>query len=193
MKPMKRFFAFAILISAPFFANAQSTSLADLQQDFALLKRETGQLRLEVEQLRRENKVLSESLKATRAASSNNDSVNALAISLRTEMTSKDEALKKEILAQVKTEMESLAAQTTAALKKLADAIGHTSPVAANVNFSENYPKDKGVIHTVVSGDTISGIARKYGSRTKWIQDANKIVNPSRDLTLGRQIFVPQE
>lgn len=189
---MKRIFTYAAFAAGSVLAQAQSTTIADIQQDFSLMRREVGQLRLEVEQLRLENKRLAESVKNLKAAAANNDGLSSLANSLRTEMTSKDEASKREILAQIKSEMESLAAQTNASLKKLADAIGARPQGGIAASFSESYPKS-GTTHTVVSGDTISGIARKYNSRTKWIQDANRIADPSRDLTVGRQIFVPQE
>lgn len=43
------------------------------------------------------------------------------------------------------------------------------------------------------AGDSISKIARKMNSRIKWIQDANKIADPSRGLRIGDEIFVPQK
>lgn len=189
---MKRIFIFAMFAGTAVLANAQGASLADLQQDFALMRREVGQLRLEVEQLRNENSKLAEALKKAQSSSTNADSMNAVASSLRTEMTSKDETVKREVLAQIKREMESMAAQTNASLKKLADAIGSRPQAPLPTNFSSNYPQT-GVSHTVASGDTLSGIARQYGSKTKWIQDANKIADPARDLTVGRQIFIPKE
>lgn len=189
MKKILAYFFITFMVSAAF---AQSTTVADLRQDFDILKRELGQLRLEVEQLRLENKRLAESVKNARAAASSNDSLNTVANSLRTEMTSKDENAKQEVLAQVRKEMESLASQTNASLMKLAEAMGSRPKAVAAVDFSENYPKT-GTTHTVVSGDTISAIARKYNSKTKWIQDANKIADPARDLIVGKQIFIPQE
>ena len=48
-----------------------------------------------------------------------------------------------------------------------------------------------GVTHTVERGDTLSKIARKYGSTVKWIQDANRIADANRGLVIGQTIFVP--
>jgi len=59
------------------------------------------------------------------------------------------------------------------------------------VEFSEDYPEN-GVLYTVKRGDTLSGIARRLDSTVKDIQNANKIVDPARDLRVGDVIFVPQ-
>ena len=55
----------------------------------------------------------------------------------------------------------------------------------------KDYPKS-GITYTVQSGDSISKIARKNNSRIKWIQDANKISDPSK-LQVGDEIFIPQK
>jgi LysM repeat protein len=71
------------------------------------------------------------------------------------------------------------------------DTVGGAQPkISTPVHFSEDYPKT-GVTYTVRSGDTLSAIARAHGSTVKHIQNANKIVNPSRDLQVGQTIFIP--
>ena len=62
--------------------------------------------------------------------------------------------------------------------------------IALPTNFSDDYPKT-GVSYTVQPGDTLSAIARIHGSSIKHIQNANKIVIPSRDLQVGQTIFIP--
>ena len=58
--------------------------------------------------------------------------------------------------------------------------------------FSDVYPKT-GISYEVQSGDTLSQIALKYGSRVSYIQNANLIANPSKDLQVGDIIFIPLE
>jgi len=63
-----------------------------------------------------------------------------------------------------------------------------TSPVPA---FSDDYPQ-KGFVHKVEKGETVSSIAQKYNSREKWIRDANLIVDPT-NLFEGKDLFIPIE
>ena len=107
-------------------------------------------------------------------------------------MGAQNESLKREIIALVKKDLEAMAAQTNANIQKLAAAIGTRPQADLPANFSDDYPKT-GVTYTVQSGDSISRIARKMNSRIKWIQDANKIADPTRGLRVGDEIFVPQK
>ncbi len=167
-------------------------TLADMQQDMALLKREVGNLRLEVEQLSRSNAELSLQLKAAKASSTSNDLVRAQVSSVRSEVSSQNEALKREIVSLVKKDIENLAAQTDAAIQKLAKAVGSRPQAELPVSFGDDYPK-MGVTYVVKSGDTIGKIARQNNSKIKWIQDANKIADPNRGLRVGETIFIPQK
>ncbi len=166
-------------------------TLADMQQDMALLKREVGNLRLEVEQLSRRNSELTRQLNAAKASSTSNDLVRAQVSSVRSEVSSQNEALKREIISLVKKDIENLASQTDAAIQKLAKAMGSRPQAALPVSFSDDYPK-MGITYVVKSGDTIGKIARQNNSKIKWIQDANKIADPSRGLRVGETIFIPQ-
>ena len=56
--------------------------------------------------------------------------------------------------------------------------------------FSDNYPKS-GVSYEVQSGDTLSQIAVQFGSSVEYIQNANQINDPARDLLVGDIIFIP--
>ena len=56
--------------------------------------------------------------------------------------------------------------------------------------FSNNYPKS-GVSYEVQSGDTLSQIAVQFGSSVEYIQNANQINDPARDLLVGDIIFIP--
>ena len=56
--------------------------------------------------------------------------------------------------------------------------------------FSTDYPQ-KGFVHKVEKGETVSSIAKKYESKVKWIIDANQIVDPQRFLS-GRTFCSPK-
>ena len=47
-------------------------------------------------------------------------------------------------------------------------------------------------IHIVQKGDTVKSIAKKYGSRVKWIVDANQLTDPEK-IKVGEKIKVPQK
>ena len=77
-------------------------------------------------------------------------------------------------------------------MEKLAKAIGSRPQASMPVAFGSDYPQS-GITYVVQSGDTLAKIARKNNSKIKWIQDANKIADPSRGLRIGDKIFIPQE
>ncbi|MGC6423677.1 MAG: LysM peptidoglycan-binding domain-containing protein [Lentimonas sp.] len=164
-----------------------------MNQDLKLLSQEVKSLRLEVEQARRENA----QLKAQMAAAASNRDTDAKITNLssaietlRREYRQADEAQKRAIIAEVNRQINALAKQTEGALNSVANAVESQPSTPLNVTFSDDYPKT-GKPYTVRSGDTLSGIAREHGSTVKHIQNANKIVNPARDLQVGQTIFIP--
>ena len=48
------------------------------------------------------------------------------------------------------------------------------------------------IIHIVKRGDTVKSIAKKYGSRVKWILNANQLTDPKK-IKVGEKISVPQK
>lgn len=187
---MKKFLTIFIVATVSACASAQSSVLADILQDLELIKREVGKLSLEIERLSSENESLKKALKDAQNAATSNEGMNAATASLRAEINSSVAKSQSETLAIVRKELDSLASQTNANLEKLAKAIGAKPQGQVQTNVSENYPK-MGVTHTVERGDTLSKIARKYGSTVKWIQDANRIADANRGLVIGQTIFVP--
>ena len=171
--------------------NAQSVAVADLQQDMDILKREVGQLRLEVEQLRRENSELIRKLSSVQNSTVGTAAVKAQVSGVRSEFDARIAAMKQEIIASVKKDMESMANQTNTAISNVVKAVEARPKTEVPATFSEDYPKT-GVPYTVQSGDTLGKLARKFNSSVKWIQNANKIANPSRGLRVGDEIFIPQ-
>ena len=182
-------FAFLTITSVELFA--QNTTLIDLRQDVNLMRREIGELRLEVEQLRNENEALQRTINTLKSSSIGSETVRSQVSSVRASVSAQNEALKREIIAKVKKDIDALASQTNAAIQKLAKAVGSRPEPEAKKSFSTDYPKT-GINYTVKAGDSISKIARAHNSRIKWIMDANEIAEP-KDLRIGVEIFVPQK
>lgn len=177
--------------------SAQSDNLrvtvANMAQDMGLLSQQVKTMRLEMEELRRENARLRTQVAA--ASSNRNTQAQITNLSsaietLRQEYRAADEAQKQQIISEVSRQINALAKETQVAINTVATAVGSEPKVETPVHFSSDYPKT-GITYTVRSGDTLSAIARKHGSTIKHIQNANKIVNPSRDLKVGETIFIP--
>lgn len=177
--------------------SAQSDNLrvtvANMVQDMKLLDQKVNTMRLEMEELRRENARLRSQVAA---ASSNRDTqvqitnLSSAIETLRQEYRSADEVQKQQIIAEVSRQINALAKETQGAINTVANAVGSEPQVSTPVHFSNDYPKT-GITYTVRSGDTLSAIARKHNSTIKHIQNANKIVNPAKDLKVGETIFIP--
>jgi LysM repeat protein len=174
-------------------AYAQSdvrVAVAGLRQDLNLLSQEVRTLRLEIEQLSRENTALRAQLQASLADPAVQVKLanfSAALERLQQDYRAADADNKTTIIAELNHKMATLTQQVQVAI----DTVGGAQPkISTPVHFSEDYPKT-GVTYTVRSGDTLSAIARAHGSTVKHIQNANKIVNPSRDLQVGQTIFIP--
>ena len=168
-------------------------SVANMSQDISLLSQQLRALHLEIESLQRENERLRariEQLSSGKTTQAQIATLNDAIDTLRQEYRRADEAQKAQIIAEVSRQINSLARETQSALQSMAKVMGSTPSVEAPVHFSEDYPKT-GKPYVVQKGDTLSGIARKHGSTIKHIQNANKIVNPARDLLVGETIFIP--
>ena len=53
-------------------------------------------------------------------------------------------------------------------------------------DLSSDYPQ-KGFVHKVEKGETVSSIAKKYESKVKWIIDANQIADPTK-VFVGKEL-----
>ncbi|PHX79657.1 MAG: hypothetical protein CK541_04020 [Opitutia bacterium] len=169
--------------------SAQNAQLAGMQQDLA-------ELRTEVEKLKLENADLRVALSRQAAGKS--------------PAASQGEALSKaraEILVEVDRRLKQQTDEVNAALAELTRqvnaALGKTGPVAppkpgkaaeAPVAVEEGLPTDvprSGIRYLVKSGDTVSKIALRHGSKVGWILKVNNIATPAA-LKADVEIFVPQ-
>ncbi len=177
--------------------SAQSSDLrvavANMSQDLDLLIQQVKNLHLEVEDLRRENAQLRSNIVTLSSGGGIQSRIAALenAINgLRVEYRQADEMQKAKIIAEVSRQLKALGRETQAALNSVANVVSSTPSVAVPIHFSEDYPKT-GKPYEVKKGDTLSEIARKHESTVKYIQNANKIANPAKDLRVGDTIFIP--
>ena len=184
-----------LLIFSP--VSAQSDNLrvtvANLSQDVNILAQQMNTLRLEVDAIRRENSLLRAEVSASSFKQNTQSQLSNLFTAidaLRREYRQADKAQKQQIITEVSRQIDALGKETQAALNTVAKAVGSAPNVATQVHFSEDYPKT-GITYTVRGGDTLSKIARQHGSSVKHIQNANKIIDPSRDLQISETIFIP--
>jgi len=170
--------------------------LANLTQDLELISRQVANLRSEVEILRRENAQLR--LFAEKAGKAQGVSSSSLQEFAR-QMDGRLESLRVDI-AQNKTGAEALRRDVNIRIQNLIKKMnagfasyGGSSPSVAPpppVKFTDDYP-EKGFVHDVEKGETVSSIAQKYKSKTQWILSANRISDPTK-VHVGKSLFVPQ-
>lgn len=174
-----------LIASAHGQADNTRIEVANLRQDVAELKERIGALTMAVEQLSRENNALQ--AKASQSFATVEQLNKAVADMNRTVQSASADN-KREILQQVAGQIEKLGRQTNAALDALAKNQA-TRPVV-QTTFSDDFPKE-GINYTVVSGDTLSGIAKKTGGKLADIRNANKISDDTR-IRVGQTLFIPQ-
>ena len=187
---MTRYFlrSAVLLLTLTGFAHGQDSTrmeLASFRQEVVELRQRVGELTIAVEQLTRDNAALQTK------ASQNYVTIEQLNKSVADTNRAMQSALadqKRETLQQVAGQIERLGKQTNAALDALAKNQA-TRPVV-QTTFSEDFPKE-GINYTVVSGDTLSGIAKKTGGKLADIRNANKISDDTR-IRVGQTLFIPQ-
>ncbi len=196
MKVPLRFFIFYLLagiLFGPLASGQTPVQLANIMQEFQLMQQQLGRLRLEVEQLQRQtnelNKAMETQQREQRALSA---SLNALQSSLQSQLQSSEDKAKREVIAEVSRQIQTLADQTQRSIDAVARVQSSSpTPPAVAATFSDDYPRT-GVAYVVQPGDSLSKIARDHRSSVRDIQNANRIADPRRDLQVGMTIFVPQ-
>ena len=198
MKTFLRLLACHLLILAPAIGQNYSSQdfrlqLANLTQDVRLMNRNLGALQVELEQLKRENAQLKNSLVSQKALT---DAVNEMKVSLnanvaalRKDFETADEKQKEAIVREVSKQITDLAKQMQETLDSFGDFAGFQGSGTPAIQFSDDFPPN-GVAYEVQRGDTLSGIAKKFGSSVRDIQNANRIAQP-QNLKAGDTIFVP--
>ena len=187
-------FTSVILLISPIAAqDSLRVTVANLSQDVNLLEQSLKTMRLEIEELRRENTSMRAQVASASSKSDASVQISNLSVAietLRREYGLADAQQKQQILAELNRQVSALAVETQSAINSIAKAAYNQPQVSTPVYFSDDFPKT-GKTYVVRSGDTLSKIARDHGSTIKNIQNANKIVNPSKDLQVGETIFIP--
>lgn len=187
---------FLLLGFAPLFA--QNNQLAGMQQDLA-------ELRNEVEKLKLENADLRDALNKQRNASVGNSSTAEASARTKAEALAEVDRRLKQQTADVNAALTELGRRVDAALagrQPLAKPTGtppSTTGVAPPTTTPPPAPEDglptdmprTGTSYKVKSGDTVTKIARQFGSKIEWILQANKLPSPGA-LRADVEIFVPQ-
>ena len=171
-------------------AGAQTTGgqsanadVANLRADMTLMTQRVGELALRVEQLERDNAALRTQTANSAQAYATVQQVNEAVADLNRAIKAGDAAVSERTAAQIK----KLGEATNTALDSLAK--GQAQRNALPATFSDNFPAE-GISYTVQKGDTLAVIARKTGSKTPDIINANKITDPSK-IMVGQTLFIP--
>ena len=172
--------------------SAQNAQLAGMQQDLA-------ELRTEVEKLKLENADLRAALNRQKTGQSPAASQNETFAKARAETLNEVDRRLKQQTADVNAALAELTRQVNVALGKSASApaskagksaAAAEAPASADAGVPSDIPQT-GIKYHVKSGDTVTKIALRNGSKVEWILKANNLSSPAA-LKADVDIFVPQ-
>ena len=185
---------FGIFLLSPF-TSWGNVQVANLKQDLELISRELAGLRSEVELLRRENAQLRVVVDSFSKKTNSDQGISAAQV---IQINSRLSSLEKRVQANTGSQatiQASVNQQRLELIKQMNDGFETVSKSTATPTpaktFSTDYPQ-KGFVHKVEKGETVSSIAKKYESKVKWIIDANQIADPTK-VFVGKELFVPQK
>ena len=139
-------------------------TVANLNQDVNLLGQSLKTIRLEIEELRRENARLRSQVASASSMSDIDAQISNLSVAietLRREYVSADAQLEQQFLAELNRQISALAKETQSAINSIAKTAYNQPKVALPVHFSDDFPKT-GKTYVVRTGDTLSKIARDH-------------------------------
>jgi len=171
--------------------SAQNAQLAGMQQDLA-------ELRNEVEKLKLENADLRAALNHQKAGQSQSASQADVLAKARAETMNEVDRRLKQQTTEVNAALAELTRQVNAALGKTSAAptaksgksAAQTEALSAEEGAPSGIPQT-GIKYRVKSGDTVTKIALRNGSKVEWILKANNLSSPA-GLKADVDIFVPQ-
>ena len=175
--------------------SAQNAQLAGMQQDLA-------ELRNEVEKLKLENADLRTALNRQKAGQSPAASQGEALSKVRAETLAEVDRRLKQQTDEVNAALAELTRQVNAALGKSGPAPATKSGKAPKAAAQADAPAQTeeaaasdvprtGIKYHVKSGDTVTKIALRNGSKLEWILKANNLSSPAA-LKADVDIFVPQ-
>ncbi len=185
----------ALAVTIPLSNTFGNVQVANLKQDLELISRELAGLRSEVELLRRENaqlRVVVDSISQKYKSDQGGSSTQLVQINGR--LSTLEKRVQSNAVSQGKIQtsfnqqIQELIKQMNNGFEKISKGTVSQAPAQT---FSTDYPQ-KGFVHKVEKGETVSSIAKKYESKVKWIIDANQIADPTK-VYVGKELFVPQK
>jgi LysM repeat protein len=174
---------------------AQNAQLAGMQQDLA-------ELRNEVEKMKLENADLRAALNRQKAGQSPAASQGETLSKARAETLAEVDRRLKQQTDEVNAALAELTRQVNAALGKSGPAPATKSgkapkaaaqtevPASTEAGAASDIPQT-GIKYRVKSGDTVTKIALRNGSKSEWILKANNLSSPAA-LKADVDIFIPQ-
>lgn len=186
---------FVLIGQSPIIAQTSNLAyqVASMSEDVRLLEEAIKSMRVELDAMRRENDRLRRQLGGYDSKIDNSKDGLATVTQLNKAVESLEERdikMKNEIVLQVTEQITDFADSVNKSIGGLPAPPPKPDPDVLT-EFHDNYPKT-GTPYVVRSGDTISGIASKFGSTRDWIQNANRISHP-KYLQVGRSLFIPHE
>lgn len=172
-----------------------------LREDMRLMQARMAEMENNLEEMMRRNVALQSRLRELENNLQGSMEQNFATVSqlervreeLRTYAAEEGRRSRRESITEATRLVEDLSRQTQAALDTLARSI-NTRPTGGGATttprqFSEDFPRE-GVTHVVARGETLSGIAQRYGSSVRDIQNANRIDRPET-IQVGQTLFIP--
>jgi LysM repeat protein len=176
------------------FADSSSlrSQMAGISQRMEELERQYNLIKLEVDNLRTENDRLNKTIQNLQSAAPSKDLEAAFNSKLalyqkQTEQYIKDQYEK--VISLISKKIDSVASAPVSIPQTVV-----STPVQTKVSQPaiKDFPKEGGVLYTVVTGDTLSSIAKKHNSTVRYIQAANDISDPNT-VKVGDKLFIPLE
>lgn len=160
------------------------SQVAGLREDVRLLVQRVGEMSLRIEQLERENAALMRSTDGLESTYATVSQLNEAVAELNRSISNGDNTSQ----AQAAKAIQELARQTNAAVDSVAKGMA-ARPAVTEPTFDGNFPKE-GLSYTIQKGDTLSSIASRFKSTVRNIQNANRIVDPTK-IQVGQTLFIP--
>ncbi len=164
-------------------------AIADLKEETAFWQQACGRLQLDLENLEGEHRLTQERLlQVQQAQQQSHARLVELQAALEAQKLQQKEALaahETRIVAAVSQQLQVFGQQTQRALDKVAQ---ESKPTKQEPSFAQ---LQKGLLHTVAQGETLSAIARKYKISLSLLQSVNGIKDPNQ-LQKGQDLFIPE-
>lgn len=173
----------------------------NLREDVRLLSSRLAEMENNMEEMMRRNLSLQNRIRDLESSLQGSQQQNYATVQqldrvreeLRTFASEEGRRNRREAITEATRLVEDLSRQTQSALDTLTRSINARptggGTAASTRQFSEDFPRE-GVTHVVARGETLSGIAQRYGSSVRDIQNANRIDRPET-IQVGQTLFIP--